>query len=95
VNSLEGRKPLGVVSAEEEEDGLVGVYAEELADHFYGENLRVGKFGGGSALADAPILDTVVDEAEYGDDEGAKIHERRPPLRWLVWSLPSVRRSSL
>ena len=37
----------------------------------------------------------VVDEAENRDDEGAKIHERRPPLRRSLWSLPSVGRSPL
>jgi hypothetical protein len=34
----------------------------------------------------AASFQLVVDEAEYGNDEGAKIHERRPPCRWFLIS---------
>jgi hypothetical protein len=87
-------EPLAVVLPKVTKDRLVGVDAEELADDLDGEDLRVGEPGGRSALADAASLESIVDEAEDGDDEGAKIHERRPPLRRSVWSLPSVGRSS-
>jgi hypothetical protein len=52
--------------------------------------------GGGAALAQGfAVFEPVVHQTEDRDDEGAKIHQRRPPFRWLVWSLPSVGRSSL
>ena len=76
-------------------DRLVSVHAEKLSDDLDGDSLRVGKLGGRTALANTAALEPVVYEAEDGDDEGAKIHERRPPLRRLVWSLPSVGRPSL
>jgi hypothetical protein len=61
VDIAESGEPLGVVAPKEEMDALVGVYAEELADHFYGEDLRVGELGGGSAASDAPkVLELVV-----------------------------------
>jgi hypothetical protein len=95
MNLTEGRKPRAVVPLEEEVDGLVGVHPEEFAHDLDGEHLCVGELGGGAALTDAASLESVVYEAEDRDDEGAKIHERRAPLRRLVWSLPSVRRSPL
>jgi hypothetical protein len=88
-------EPLAVVPSEVAVDGLVGVEAEELAYDLDGEDLGVGKLRDGAALADTPSFEPIVYQAEDGDNEGAKIHERRPPLRWLVWSLPSVGRSSL
>jgi len=94
----EGGEPLGVVAAEEEVDGLVGVYyAEELANDLYGENLRVGKLRSGTALlADAMPFETVVDKAEDGHDEGAKIHKKKTSVMFGVIGLtPSVGRSSL
>ena len=95
VDLSKGGEPLGVVPSEEEVDGLVGVETEELAYDFDGENLRVGELRGGTALTYTPSLEPIVYEAEDADDEGVKIHEGSPPLRWLVWSLPSVGRSSL
>ena len=91
------REPFTVVPSEVAVECLVGVYPQELADHFDGEDLGVGELGGRAALAVASLaaLEPIVYEAEDGHDEGAKIHERRPPLRRLVWSLPSVGRSSL
>jgi|SRR5215207_6556553 len=80
-------------------DSLVGVHAEELSDELDGDDLRVGELRSGTTLADATSLEPVVHEAEDGHDEGAKIHERSPPLRRSlrrsVWLLPSVGRSSL
>jgi len=65
VYLVEGREPLGVVPSEEEVDGLVGVDAEELPDHFDGEHLGVGELGGRSTLAQrSPLFESVVDEAE-------------------------------
>ncbi len=76
VYLAEGGEPIGVVAAKEEADVLVGVEAQELAyDDLDGEDLRVGGLGRRAALANATILEPVVDEAEDGHDEGAKIHE--------------------
>ena len=93
MDLTEGREPFAVVTTEEEVDTLVGVYPEELSDDLYGEDLGVGELGGRSTLANAASFEPVVDEAEDSNDEGAKIHERKPPLRRSVWSLPSVGRS--
>jgi len=80
------------------EEVLLRVDAEELADDLAddldGDDLRVGELRLGTALAQLGFsFEPVVDEAENGDDEDAKIHERRPPSLRLVWALPSVRRS--
>jgi hypothetical protein len=75
VYLAEGGEPIGVVAAKEEADVLVGVEAQELAYDLDGEDLRVGELGRRAALANATILELVVDEAEDGHDEGAKIHE--------------------
>lgn len=64
------------MAAEEEIDGFVGVYAEELSDDLYGKDLSVGELRGGTALADATSFEPVVHEAEDGHDEGAKIHKK-------------------
>ncbi len=95
VHLGEGRKPFSVVAPKEEIDGLVGVDAEELADDLYGEDLGVGELWGRSAASDAPLLEAVVDEAQDRDDEGVKIHRKRPPSLRLVWAPPSVGRSPL
>jgi hypothetical protein len=95
MDPAEGGEPSAVVPLEEEADAFVGVHAEELSDDLDGKDLGIGELRGRAALADAVSLEPVVDEAEDGNDESAKIHERRPPLGRLVWSLPSVGRSSL
>jgi hypothetical protein len=99
VDLAEGREPLGVVAAEEEEevDALVGVYAEELSDDLDGEDLRVGRLRSGTTLADATPFKAVVHEAEDGHDEGAKIHKEKTSVTFGAIGLtPSVgRRSSL
>jgi hypothetical protein len=93
---LEGGEPFAVVATEAEMDALVSVEAEELSYDLDRENLRVGELGGGPALADTAILEPVVHQAEDGYDEGAKIHERRPPFcpRWFGVPM-RVRRSLL
>jgi hypothetical protein len=73
----EGGGPFAVAPPEKAVDGLIGVYAEELADDLHSEDLRVGELGRRAALANAAILESVVDETEDGDDEGAKIHGRK------------------
>ncbi len=96
VDFAQGGEPIAVMPSEVTKDCLVGgVHAEELSEELDGDDLRVGELGNWPALANTATLEPVVDEAEDGNDEGAKIHERRPPLRRLVWSLPSVGRSSL
>jgi hypothetical protein len=70
-------EPFAVVSAEEEIDSFVGVYAEKLSDDLYGADLSVGELRSGTALADAAPFEPVVDKAEDGHDEGAKIHKKK------------------
>ncbi len=90
------REEVGVMAPEVGKDLRVFVESQELSDDLDGEDLRVAQRGGRSALSEiSEVSDAVVDETEDGNDEGARIHERRPPLRWLVWALPSVGRSSL
>ena len=91
----QGGEPLAVMTPEVAKDCFVGVHAEELSYDLDGEDLRVGELGSWAALANTATLEPVVDKAEGGNDEGAKIHERRPPLRRSVWLLPSVGRSPL
>jgi hypothetical protein len=76
-------------------DVFVGVEAEELPDDFHGEDLRIGELRGGSTASDAPPLEPIIDEAEDGDDEGAKIQEKTSVLFGAVRPTPSVGRSSL
>jgi hypothetical protein len=88
-------EPLGVVPSEVAVERLVGVETKELSDDLNGEDLGVGELAGGAALTQGfPVFEPVVHQAEDGYDEGVKIHQRRPPLHRLVWSLPSVGRSS-
>ena len=68
------------MTAEIAVDSFVGFDAEELSYDLYGEDLCVGEFGSGTAPSDVPIFDLIIDEAEDGNDEGVKIHLRRPPL---------------
>ena len=95
MHLAEGREPLAVVTAKEEVDALIGVYAEELPDSLDGEDLRVGELWRRAALANATILDLVVNEAEDSDDEGVKIHEKTSVLFDAIGLTPSVRGSSL
>ena len=95
MDLVEGGEPPSVVPAEEEVDALVGVYAEELSDYLEGENLRVRKLWRRAALTNAATLEPVVDKAEDGDDEGAKIHEKTSVTFSVVGLTPSVGRSSL
>src|SRR5215218_10380014 len=88
-------EPFTIVPSEEEVDGLVGVEPEELSYDLDGEDLGIGELGGWSAPSDAAFLESVVDEAEDADDEGAKIHRKRPPSLRLVWAPPSVGRSPM
>jgi hypothetical protein len=95
VDFAKGREPLCVVTAEEEMDAFVGVETEELADHFDGEDLRIGKLRSGTALTDATPFEPVVDKAEDGHDEGAKIHKKTSVMFGAIGLTPSVGRSSL
>ena len=53
------------------------VEPEELTDDLDGNDFRVAERGSWSACSEAPELsDTVINEAEDGHDEGAKIHKR-------------------
>jgi hypothetical protein len=57
-----------------------GRFAEELSDDLYGEDLGIGELWGRPAPSDALSLEPVIDEAQDGNDESAKIRGRRPPL---------------
>ena len=86
-------EPLAIMTPEVTKDRLVGAQTQELTDDLDGEDFCVGKFGQGSTCSKGPVLDSVVYEAEDGDDEGAKIHGKRPPSLRLVWAPSSVGRS--
>src|SRR5215211_4256089 len=77
MDLAERGEPSSVVPLEEEADALVGVEPEELSDDLDGQDLCVAELGGRPALADAPSLEPIVDEAEDGHDEGAKIHKKK------------------
>jgi hypothetical protein len=91
------REEVGVVAPEVRQELRVFIESQELADDLDGEYFRVGERWGGSAASDAPLFETVVDKAESGDDEGAKIHKRRPPATSFgaIGTTPSVGRSSV
>ncbi len=61
------------MTAEEEVDAPVSIELQELADDLEGKDLCIRELGCGSAATDASPVETVVDEAEDGHDEGAKI----------------------
>jgi hypothetical protein len=89
---------VNVVALEVGKELCVFVYPKELTDYLDGEHFRVAQRRGGTTPSEAPeVSDAVVDEAEDGHDEGAKIHKRRPPLRLYgaIGSTPSVGRSSV
>jgi hypothetical protein len=72
------------------------VHPQKLAYDLDGDDLGVAERWSGSATSEtSEILDAVVDEAEDADNEGVKIHWKRPPSLRLVWAPPSVRRSPL
>jgi hypothetical protein len=76
MHSPEVREEVGVVAPEVSEEFGVFVEPQELADDLDGEDFRVGERGSGSAGSEvSEVLESVVDEAEDGYDEGAKIHE--------------------
>src|SRR5215207_2104401 len=76
VHLPQGWEELPVVTPEVGEEVLLGVDAEKLADDLDGQDLRVGKLRVGTALTQLGFsFEPVVNEAEDGDDESAKIHE--------------------
>jgi hypothetical protein len=72
------------------------VYPQELTDDLDGgEHFRIPECcWGGPAPSEAPeVSDTVVFEAEDGDDdEGVKLHKKKTSSRsvWCYWLTPSV-----
>ena len=76
-------KPLAVVPSEVAVECLVGVQTEELSDDLDGEDLRVGEFRGGAALAQGS---SVFEPLVYVRQKTATMKvlrsiRRRPPLR--------------
>src|SRR5215211_858007 len=86
------REEVGGVASEVGEELRIFVEPQELADHLDGEDFGVAELWGGSAPSEAPeVSGTVVDEAEDGDDEGAKIQKKTSAtFLWCYWSTPSV-----
>jgi hypothetical protein len=78
VNSAEGGEPFGVVPAEVGVEAPVGVDAEVLTHDLDSQDFRVRELGGRTALAQLLLLKPIVQKAENGYDEGAKIHARDP-----------------
>ena len=95
MDLVECGKPFSVMPREEEVDRLVGVETEELSYDLDGQYLRVEELRSRTALTDTPSFELIVDKAENGDDEGAKIHEQKTSFcsRW-IGTPPRVRRSS-
>src|SRR5215217_41764 len=89
------REEMGVVAPKVRKEFCIFIESQKLANDLDGENFRAAKRSASTCSDTTEFSDAVVYEAEDADDEGAKIHGRRPPLRRLVWSLPSVGRSSL
>ena len=77
----EVREVVSVVAPEVRKELCIFGESQKFADDLDGEHFRVAERWGGSAASDALLFEPVVDEAEEGHNEGAKIHERRPPLR--------------
>jgi hypothetical protein len=73
-------EPLAVMFSEVAKDSLIGVHAEEPTDDLDGGNLSVRKSWKGTTRSASSVFDRVVHQAEDGNDEGAKIHRKRPPL---------------
>jgi hypothetical protein len=95
MNLPQGREPLCVMTPEVVKDSLVGVEPYELADDFDGEDLGIGEPRGGAALSEGSVFEPLVDEAEDGYDEGAKIHKKTSYVSGVIGSTLRVRRSSL
>jgi hypothetical protein len=93
MHSREVREEVGVVTAEVLKECAIFIESQELTNYLDGEHFRVTERGSRSARSETPkVSDAVVDEAEDSYDEGAlRSIRRRPPLCWLVWSLPSGR----
>ena len=87
---------VSVVTPEVAEELRIFVYPQKLADELDGKDFRVREHGSGSACSEAPeIHESVVDEAEDGYDEGAKIQKKTSSTSGAIRTTPSVGRSSL
>jgi hypothetical protein len=74
VDAGKGREPVAVVAAEVVVQALIGVDAEELADAFDGQDLRIGQDRLGATLTQALAGQQVVDQAVHGDEQRRSIH---------------------
>ena len=87
---------MSVVAPKVGKEFCIFIESQKLANDLDGDDFRVVESRSRSTCSERPeFSDAVVDETEDGDDEGVKIHQRRPPLRRLVWTLPSVGGSSV
>ena len=93
----EVREVVSVVAPEVRKELCIFGESQKFADDLDGEHFRVAERWGGSAASDALLFEPVVDEAEDGHDEGAKIHKKKTSATSLVLigSTPSVGRSSV
>lgn len=82
VDFLYLREVVRVMALEVGIDALLRVYPKELPYDLHGYDLRVGELGSRTAPSyGTPIFEEVIHDVENADDEGAKIHKKRPPLR--------------
>jgi hypothetical protein len=96
MHEAEAWEEVSVVAPEVGKELRIFVEPQELTDELDGEHFRIPerRWGGSSAPSEAPeVGDTVVYEAEDGDDEGVKIRKKTSStsLR-CYWSTPSVGR---
>ena len=88
---------MSVVAPEVGKELCIFVESQKLANYLDGEHFRVKERGSRPACCEASeILESVVDEAEDGYDEGgAKIHKKTSATSGAIGLTPSVGRSSV
>jgi len=95
MHASEVREEVSVVAPEIRKELGVFVEPQKLTDDLDGEHFRVAERRGRSTGSETPELgDAIVDEAEDGHDEGAKIHERKSSFYSRRIGAPSRVRSS-
>jgi hypothetical protein len=87
---------MSVVAPKVGKEFCIFIESQKLANDFDGDDFRVAESRSGSTCSERPeFSDAVVDETEDGDDEGVKIHQRRPPFASVGLDATERRGSSL